>query len=306
MTYQPRARQRWQAGACFTLAALATVAGAIATTAVTSTPALADVTNSATPTSTVAPAAATTSTTIPADVVNRLAWVKANSARLIANRVTSLNAAITVVQDLSYLGPDGTTLVTGMQTDITGLQALGTTIAGDLTVPTAAQGRAEIFTQFRVYLLVLPVTRDVAAADRVANVLLPAVQKAITQLQAEEGPSNQSVLGPLVSDMQAQAQTATTTTSGLSAQLLAFTPSEWDSNHHLLLNAALDIRNADRALQAADKDMRQAERYLNTGRLGRLGHRGHGHGQGATTTTTSTTVAPTTTSTTVDPTTTSS
>ena len=41
------------------------------------------------------------------------------------------------------------------------------------------------------------------------------------------------VIGPLVTDMQTQMQTAAAATSGLSGQLLAFTPAEWDANHSL-------------------------------------------------------------------------
>jgi hypothetical protein len=266
MTHQFRGRQRWQAGACCALVAtLATVAGALATTIA---PALADPSgaagSAATTTSTTVAAAATTTSTIPANVdpAGRTGWVKANAARLIANRVASLNAAINVVQSLSFLGPDGTTLVTNMQTDVSGLQALGTTIAGDPTVQQAIQDRKEIFTQFRVYLLVLPVARDVAAADRVNNLLLPAVQKAVTQLQGQETSSNQDVLGPLVTDMQTQAQVASAATSGLPAQLLAYTPSQWDANHQLLSSTRTDIRTADRALSTAGREFKRAERYL--------------------------------------------
>lgn len=301
MTTPFRTHQRRRAGACAAVvAALATIIGAGAATAV---PAFADAgsgtTTTSTPPTTVAPAAVTT-TSIPRDA-NRLDWIQANAARLIANRVASLGIALKVVQGDSFLGADGTTLATELQTDISGLQALGTTISGDTSAQQAAQGRAEIFSQFRVYLLVLPVVHDVITVDRVTGVLLPAVQSAITKLQGDENSSNQSVIGPLVADIQTQAQIATSATAGLSAQLMAFTPAQWDANHKLLSNVGSDIRSADRALQLADKDVKQAERYLehagnsNGNGGGPLGHRRH-HGPGTSTSTTSTTVAPTVTS----------
>jgi len=318
MTHPSRKQQRWQTGACAALiTALATVAGALAAT---TAPAMADSGNAGTTTTTVAPAATTTTapatTTVPAGPnstpgdPSRLAWIQASSAHLIANRVAALDAAIAVVQKLSFLGTDGTTLVANMQADISGLQALGTTIAGDTSVEQAAQDRGLIFSEFRVYLLVLPVVRDVVVVDEVTNVELPAVQDAITKLQGLETSSNQSFLGPLVTGMQTQVQIATSATAGLNTQLLAFTPSQWDANHRLLANVNSDLRAADGALRLAARDLEQAERFLDNGGRGRRHHHGHGHGHGGgngggygdgTTTTTSTTT--TTDPTTTDPTT---
>ena len=142
-----------------------------------------------------------------------------------------------------------------MGSDISGLQALGPTIAGDTTVAQAEADRALIFTEFRVYHLVLPVVSDVSQADRAVNVLLPAVQDAITKLEADENSSNQGVLGPIIANMQAQVQLATSATNGLSAQLLAFTPAEWDADHGLLNGA--DHRTAHGRPGAADGEQRR-------------------------------------------------
>ena len=113
-----------------------------------------------------------------------------------------------------------------------------------------------------MYYLVLPVVADVTQTDRVVNVYLPAVQKSIAQLQGEENPANQAVLGPIIANMQAQAQIATTATNGLSAQLLAYTPAEWDANNGLLSGPATQLRIADRAVQTAWDDLARAVRYL--------------------------------------------
>jgi len=77
------------------------------------------------------------------------------------------------------------------------------------------------------------------------------------------------VLGPLVNDMQTQAQTASSATSGLSAQLMAYTPAQWDANHGLASNAGTDIRTANRALAVANRDLQKAESYLRTRTLAR-------------------------------------
>jgi hypothetical protein len=223
--------------------------------AATSAPASADNTTTTDPSATTVPAAA-------ADVTGGLNWVKQDSARLISDRLTSLEGTIKVVQGRSYLGTDGTTLVNGMGSDISGLQALGAKIAGDTTVGVAEADRALIFTQFRVYLLVLPVVSDVSETDRAFNVFLPAVQDAITKLEADENSSNQGVLGPIIANIQAQVQVVTSATNGLSAQLLAYTPAEWDADHGLLNGPTTDLRIADRALLTIDNDVREADQYL--------------------------------------------
>jgi hypothetical protein len=253
MSYQMRRRPRWYAGASAAfVTTLAVLAGSLAAT---SAPASADNTTTTDPSATTVPAAA-------ADVAGGLNWVKQDSARLISDRLTSLEGTIKVVQGRSYLGADGTTLVNGMGSDISGLQALGAKIAGDTTVGVAEADRGLIFTEFRVYHLVLPVTDDVPQTDRIVNVFLPAVQDAITKLEADEDSSNQAVLAPIVANMQAQVQLATSATNGLSAQLLAYTPAEWDADHGLLNGPTTNLRIADRALLTIDNDVREADQYL--------------------------------------------
>ena len=255
MSYQMRSRPRWHAGAgAAFVTTVAVVAGSLAAT---TAPASADNT-----TTTTSPAATTTVPAAATAQAGGLTWIKEDSAHLIADRVASLDAAIKSVPGWSFLGADGTTLVNGMNADLSGLQALGEKIAGDTTGPQAEADRLLIFTQFRVYLLVLPVVSDVAQTDKIVNVYLPAVQKAVTQLQADENSSNQVVLAPIITNMQAQVQLATTATNGLSAALLAFTPAEWNANHGLFGGPATELRITDRARGTADTDLRQADRYL--------------------------------------------
>ena len=228
-----------------------------------------------TTTSTTAAPTTTTSTTVAPTTTTTsnvaLDRAKAYGARQVSDRVRSLQAAIMSVQGGSFLGPDGTALVSSMQADISALDALGTAIAAETTV---AQVNTEIGTVFgyRVYDLVLPVVSDVVQIDRIANVRVPALNQAIATLKNDLSPSNQGVLGPLVNDMQTQAQTATSATSGLSAQLLAYTPAQWDANHGLLSNARTDIHTANRVLQVANRDLQKAESYLRSGRLAKHRH----------------------------------
>jgi hypothetical protein len=210
---------------------------------------------------------------------------KAYAAALILERLNSLQFAIKKVQGDNFLGSDGATLVSDMQADITGLQTLGTTIAGETTVGEVDASIALIFNEFRVYHLMLPVAGDVVIVDNAVNVKLPALASSISLLQGAENSSNEGVLAPLIANMQSQSGIITGATGGLSAELLSYTPAEWNANHNLLGGASAEIRVMARAFGTADKDWQEASRYLRH------------HGGGGSTTTTSTT-PPSTTSTT--------
>ena len=279
MTYHKRGGRRWPAAAGVALVAtLATVAGSLA-------PNVSNAFASGTP----APA----STDALPNWAKTLPEIQAQAAAAISLRLSALQAAITKVQGESYLGSDATTLVNDMQADITGLQALGTKIAADTTVSQAIADADLIFTEFRVYYVMLPVVRDVTTIDDIVNVDLPALNKDITTLQGQENSANQPFIGPLISGMQSEVQIATGATTGLVAQLLAYTPAEWDSNHRLFSTAETAIKTAERAVDYANADLNRANRYL------------HSHPTTTTTTSTSTTTTSSTTTTTTPTTTTS-
>ena len=73
-----------------------------------------------------------------------------------------------------------------MQADITGLQAVVRKIAADTTVSQAIADADLIFTEFRVYYVMLPVVHDVTGIDYIVNVDLPALSKDITAQQGQE------------------------------------------------------------------------------------------------------------------------
>ncbi len=279
MTYHSRGGRRWPAAAGVALVAtLATGAGSLAPT----------VSNAF---ASGAPAAASTDA-LP-NWAKTLPEIQAQAAAAISLRLSALQAAISKVQGESFLGSDATTLVNDMQADITGLQALGTKIAADTTVAQAIADADLIFTQFRVYYVMLPVVRDVTTIDDIVNVDLPALSKDITTLQGEENSSNQPFIGPLISGMQSEVQIATGATTGLVAELLAYTPAEWDSNHRLFSTAQTAINTAEKAVYYANVDFNRANKYL------------HSHPTTTTTTSTSTTTTSSTTTTTTPTTTTS-
>jgi F5/8 type C domain-containing protein len=307
MTYQGRGRHSWYIACGALVATVVITAGTLAASGApafawgrphppsTSTTDPTTTTSTTVASTTTTTVASTTTSTPPGDLSKAQGW----GQWLVKTRVDALNAEIKMVEGDNFLGSDGTTLVTEMQEDITGLQGLGTAIAGATNLDAVNADNALIFTTYRVYDFMLPMVRDVVQADWVSNVGLPDIAKALTNLQGQENAGNQPVLAPLFSNIQQQQQTATNSVSGLSGGLMGYTVADWNSNHGLFTTPGTDIFIADKAVRTAEKDCSRAYNYLRWW---------HNHSNGTTTTsstTTSTTVAPTTT-TTVAPTTTTS
>ena len=191
------------------------------------------------------------------DTTAGLQTIKDNAHAAITNRVTALNKTISSVNGDAFLGPDQAALVTGMQNDITGLNALDTTIQGDSTVTAARADAQKIFTDYRIYALVLPVTHMVVAADAMTNVVIPKMNTVASTLQVVITKLNATAQQATLDDMKTQIAAAKTATDGLSAELQAFTPAQWNANHDLL--------SADRGrLQTARADLGKARHDATT------------------------------------------
>lgn len=188
-----------------------------------------------------------------------------NLAQLIAKRVNFLNAAINDLQAKPFLGSDATTLIDHMEADISGLQQLGSSVNAQTSEQQLRSDRDMVFTQYRVFHLVAPVANLVIESDYADNVQLADLNQDLAQLRSYVNQYNQAELGPFVSAAQDDISMATTMTSGLSAQLLSYTPAQWDANHSLLSGNRANLKTATKALRRADKDLAKADRYLSKG-----------------------------------------
>jgi hypothetical protein len=183
-----------------------------------------------------------------------LAQVQAAAATDIANRVTALKTAVAKVQAATDLGGDQATLVSNLQRNITGLDQLGTSIAGATNLQAAETGYKQMFTNFRIYALVIPATRLAAADDRLLNTTGPALTKRAARLAAKEASASQ----PLLADLSTQVTAANTALAGQPVALIAFTPAEWNANHQLLAASRADTKTAIADLRKARADAKQA------------------------------------------------
>jgi hypothetical protein len=181
-----------------------------------------------------------------------LADIQAAAAAAISRRLSSLSVAINDVNNNTVITPgDKTTLLATLNGDVTGLTALGVTIAGDTTANQAASDYATVFTSYRVYALALPQVRFAAATDDITVAVLPKLTDAQSKLAAllagADSGKNTPQVQAWMADLATQITAIGTETSGLSATVLAYTPAQYDANHALLspARASLGISRND-------------------------------------------------------------
>lgn len=187
-----------------------------------------------------------------------LQQIQAAATTAVNARVGALNDAIGKVQKATYLGSDQAALLHTCQADVPGLQQLGQKIAADTTAPTARADYERIFTDYRVFVLVLPVSHLVAAIDRIDNTVDPRLTTTAGKISSRVTPADQAQIQPLLTDLTNQVSTAKSATAGLPATLEGYTPAQWNTNHALLADAKGKLQTAKGAVTKARADAKQA------------------------------------------------
>jgi hypothetical protein len=174
----------------------------------------------------------------------------------IERRVASLNTAVGLVESSTFLGVDQVTLVHLMQSDVSGLQQLDQTIQADTTLQAVRADARKIFTDYRVYALVLPVVHMVRGADAITNVIVPKLDAAASHLQDAITQQNRSNLQPLLDDLKTQTAGAQQLAGGLPGKLEALKPADWNANHAVLQPSRDTLQSARIDLRQARQDAR--------------------------------------------------
>jgi hypothetical protein len=186
--------------------------------------------------------------------------IKARAATAISARLSSLSKAIPAVSSNKWLtATDKSTLLNTLNGDQSGLTALGPKIQADTTVAQARSDYQSIFLDYRVYALALPQVRLAAATDDITGGVLPRLTDAQTRLEgllsgADSG-KNTAAVQAAMSDLAAKIQAIRSATAGLSASLLALTPSQYDANHTVLAGPRETILSARADIVAARADV---------------------------------------------------
>jgi hypothetical protein len=183
-----------------------------------------------------------------------LSALKAKAARNVNDRVNAFNDAIAKVNAAEGLDSGQATLVAYLGADITPLQQLNQKIQNDTTYEQALADFRAVFTQFRVYVLVLRAASIASGAFRATDTVIPNLTAVSSKAQARVNDRNRGVLQPVIDDLNTQIATATDATNGLAATVLAFTPSQWNTDHGLLSPAKSEDQMADTAILEGRSD----------------------------------------------------
>lgn len=183
--------------------------------------------------------------------------IKAAAHQAIVARVGALNTAVGVVQGSSYMGSDQAALITWMQGDVSGLQQLDQTIQADTTAAAAKADAQKVFTDYRVFALVIPVVHMVRAADLATNKIAPDFQAAEPKLQAAITKRGATSLQPLLDDLKTQVANAVQLASPLPGQLEGLRPPAWNANHALLQPDRQALETVRTDLRTAREDSRK-------------------------------------------------
>jgi hypothetical protein len=122
----------------------------------------------------------------------------------------------------------------------------------------------EIYTNFRVYALVLPQVHLVRAADEMTSVVIPDFQKVQADLQSRisQSPATSSATAAPMADLAQQITAMQSDTTGVSATLIPLTPADWNANHTVVRGPRMMLGSAATAAGAALADIAKVRAAL--------------------------------------------
>lgn len=190
-----------------------------------------------------------------------LSNIKSRAAAAITTRTTALQSAISAAQSNKFLtSSDRTTILATLNSDLSGLNALAPVIQADSTVAQARTDYQSIFTKYRVFALALPQARFAAAADDLTGTVTTRLTDAQTRLEkllaGPDASKDSSTVQAAMTDLGSRISGIASDTNGLSATVLAFTPSDWNANHELLSPAKTKLQDARSDAKSARQDIK--------------------------------------------------
>lgn len=177
----------------------------------------------------------------------------------INRRLTTLSTLTTKINNATKLTPtDQTTLSNEVSSTTSGLQSLETQLNGDTTVTTAHTDAEDIYTEYRVYALVAPKVNIIKVADdqqAVEAKLTALAQDLSTRITTEQQAGKDvTTLQSELADMNTKIAAAKAISSNIESVVINLQPSDYNSNHDVLLgdNTQLQTAHTDNAAALND------------------------------------------------------
>jgi len=185
--------------------------------------------------------------------------IQSAGAQEISMRLTSLNSAATKISQSTHLSAsDKSYLSTEVSGEITGLTALQTKLAADTSLNTAISDAKSIFSDYRVYALVLPKVNLVATSDgqqtTESNLTNLATQLQAKITQDSKAGKNVSTLQTDLNNMISSVNTAQGISTSIEQKVLTLQPSDFNSNHDILTGDLAQLKTAHADNESAYAD----------------------------------------------------
>jgi hypothetical protein len=202
-------------------------------------------------------ATVTASPTITTSNTDTLSTIIAKGNAAIAERLVTLNNLIGVINSTTNkLTPsDRAYLLSEVNGEISGLTNLKTQLDAETTVSAARADYLDIFTQYRVYLLVNPKVRMVKAADdqqATESKLTTLAGKLQTRIdEASKDGKNVTQVQTWLNDMETNTSNAKGISSTIETIVLTITPAQYDADPTILKGDLAQLQQAHSDNKAA-------------------------------------------------------
>jgi hypothetical protein len=177
----------------------------------------------------------------------------------ITRRLTTLSAVATKITAATKLSTsDKASLNSEVSTTTNGLTTLKAQLDADTTLASARIDATSIYTEYRVYALLVPkiafvkVADDQQVTESKLQAITPKLQTHITT--AQQAGTDVTTMQAKLSDMTAHLTAAQTISSTIEANVIGLQPTDYDSNHAVLSGNKTQLTTAHSDLLTADAD----------------------------------------------------
>lgn len=202
---------------------------------------------------------ATTSATTSTNDASKVQQIITRGNTEITRRLTTLGTLSASVNAATKLTPtDKTNLLSEINSEISGLTSLKTQLDATTDITSARASAQSIFSDYRVYALVVPKVALVKAADSQQTTetkLTDLATKLQTRLSAAQSSGkNVATLQSELSDMTSKTNAAQSVSSNIETTVAELQPSDYNSDHSILSGDRDQLKAAQANITAAITD----------------------------------------------------
>lgn len=185
----------------------------------------------------------------------------------ITSRINTLNTLLKALTNSPHLSTsDKAALTAQINAEISSLNQLKTKIDADTSIQTLRTDIQSIYTEFRVYVLIVPKVHLMRVADRLSDAInkLSAYADALqTKIDVAKTQGHDvTSLTATLTDMRSQIAKAKTDLAAVESKIMSVTPDQYNSDKTVVTSARDSLNAARTALHTALKDGNQIRQGL--------------------------------------------